>query len=75
MIDPHGGALVDLLTRAEKRDELIKEAGSLDSVSLTPRQAADLERHLRQVLVGAVDRVARLEPDHGLPASLSKGGP
>jgi len=26
-----------------KRDELIKEAGSLDSVSLTPRQAADLE--------------------------------
>jgi sulfate adenylyltransferase len=43
MIDPHGGELVDLLTRAEKREELVKEAGSLDSVSLTPRQAADLE--------------------------------
>ena len=43
MIDPHGGELVDLLARAEKRDELVKEAGSLDSVSLTPRQAADVE--------------------------------
>jgi sulfate adenylyltransferase len=43
MIEAHGGELVDLLARAEKRDELIKEAGSLDSVSLTPRQAADLE--------------------------------
>ena len=43
MIDPHGGELVDLLARAEKRDELIRETGSLDSVSLTPRQAADLE--------------------------------
>jgi len=43
MIDPPGGELVDLLARAEKRDELLKEAGSLDSVSLTPRQAADLE--------------------------------
>jgi sulfate adenylyltransferase len=43
MIDPHGGELVDLLARAEKREELVKEAGSLDSVSLTPRQAADLE--------------------------------
>ena len=43
MIEPHGGELVDLLARAEKRDELVKEAGSLDSVSLSPRQAADLE--------------------------------
>ncbi len=43
MIEPHGGELVDLLARAEKRDELVKEAGSLDSVALTPRQAADLE--------------------------------
>ena len=43
MIEPHGGELVDLLARAEKRDELLKEAGSLDSVSLTPRQVADLE--------------------------------
>jgi sulfate adenylyltransferase len=43
MIEPHGGELVDLLARAEKRDELVKEASSLNSVSLTPRQAADLE--------------------------------
>src|SRR5687767_12704671 len=43
MIEPHGGELVDLLARAEKREQLIKEASSLDSVSLTPRQAADLE--------------------------------
>ncbi len=43
MIDAHGGELVDLLARAEQRDQLVKEAGSLDSVSLTPRQAADLE--------------------------------
>jgi sulfate adenylyltransferase len=43
VIDAHGGELVDLLARAEKRDVLIEEAGSLDSVSLTPRQAADLE--------------------------------
>jgi sulfate adenylyltransferase len=43
MIDPHGGELVDLLARAEKREELVKEASSLNSVSLTPRQAADLE--------------------------------
>jgi sulfate adenylyltransferase len=43
MIEPHGGELVDLLARVEKRDELVKEAASLDSVPLTPRQAADLE--------------------------------
>jgi sulfate adenylyltransferase len=43
MIDPHGGELVDLLARAEKREELAKEAESLASVTLTPRQAADLE--------------------------------
>ena len=43
MIDPHGGELVDLLARAEKRDELIKEAESLDSATLSARQAADLE--------------------------------
>jgi sulfate adenylyltransferase len=43
VIEAHGGELVDLLARAEKRDELVKEAGSLDSVSLTSRQAADLE--------------------------------
>ena len=43
MIDPHGGELVDLLARAEKRDELVREAEGLPSVALSARQAADLE--------------------------------
>jgi sulfate adenylyltransferase len=43
MIDPHGGELVDLLARAEKRDVLVAEAGDLAAITLTPRQAADLE--------------------------------
>ncbi len=43
MIAPHGGELVDLLARAEKRDVLIDEAGALASIDLSPRQAADLE--------------------------------
>ena len=43
MIAPHGGELVDLLTRAEKRDSLIDEAGALASIDLSPQQAADLE--------------------------------
>src|SRR5215213_7357461 len=43
MIEPHGGELVDLLARPEKRDELVKEAGSLASIALSARQAADLE--------------------------------
>ena len=43
MIDPHGGELVDLLARAEKRDELVRGAEGLPSVALSARQAADLE--------------------------------
>jgi sulfate adenylyltransferase len=43
MINPHGGELVDLLARAEKRDELVKEADALASIALSGRQAADLE--------------------------------
>jgi sulfate adenylyltransferase len=43
MIDPHGGELVDLLARAEKRGELIKEAEPLGSIALSARQVADLE--------------------------------
>jgi sulfate adenylyltransferase len=43
MIDPHGGELVDLLARAEKRAELVKEAESLPAIELSARQAADLE--------------------------------
>jgi sulfate adenylyltransferase len=43
MIDPHGGELVDLLARAEKREQLVKEAESLASITLSARQVADLE--------------------------------
>ena len=43
MIDPHGGELIDLLARAEKRDELVKEAEGLPAITLSARQAADLE--------------------------------
>jgi sulfate adenylyltransferase len=43
MIDPHGGELVDLLARAEKRAELVREAESLPAIELSARQAADLE--------------------------------
>jgi sulfate adenylyltransferase len=43
VIDPHGGELVDLLARGEERDELIERAAGLRSVSLSARQAADLE--------------------------------
>ena len=43
MIDPHGGELVDLLARAEKREQLVKEAESLGSITLSARQVADLE--------------------------------
>jgi sulfate adenylyltransferase len=43
MIDPHGGELVDLLARAEKREELIKAAEPLGSIALSARQVADLE--------------------------------
>ena len=43
MIEPHGGALVDLLARAEKRDALIARASGLASIDLTARQTADLE--------------------------------
>src|SRR5918996_3919349 len=43
MIDPHGGELVDLLARAEKREQLVKEAEPLASIGLSARQAADLE--------------------------------
>src|SRR5918996_96982 len=44
MIDPHGGDLVDLLARAEKREELVKEAQPLPSIALSARQAADGDR-------------------------------
>src|SRR5207245_2712133 len=33
-----------------------------------------LQGHLLQVFMGAVDRVARLEPDHGLPPTRALGG-
>ena len=43
MIEPHGGTLVDLLARSEKRDALVERAGGLQAVDLSARQAADLE--------------------------------
>jgi sulfate adenylyltransferase len=43
VIEPHGGHLVDLLARAEKRDALVERADRLQAVDLTARQAADLE--------------------------------
>lgn len=43
MIDPHGGSLVDLLVPEGERDDLAKRASELPSVTLSARQAADLE--------------------------------
>ena len=43
MIPAHGGELVDLLARGQERDQLTERAGSLARVSLSPKQAADLE--------------------------------
>jgi len=43
VIDPHGGELIDLLARAEKREELVKEGEGLPAITLSARQAADLE--------------------------------
>jgi sulfate adenylyltransferase len=43
VIEPHGGTLVDLIARAEKRDALIERADRLQEVELSARQAADVE--------------------------------
>lgn len=44
MLTPHGGILQDLIARdASKRDELVKEAATLKSITLTDRQLCDLE--------------------------------
>jgi len=43
VIPAHGGELVDLLARGEERDQLKQRAGSLARVSMSPKQAADLE--------------------------------
>jgi sulfate adenylyltransferase len=43
LIDPHGGELVDLLVAAGERDELAQRAAGLATVTLSTRQAADLE--------------------------------
>jgi sulfate adenylyltransferase len=43
LIDPHGGELVDLLVSADQRDRLSAGAADLPSVTLSARQAADLE--------------------------------
>src|SRR5439155_1777822 len=43
LIDPHGGALVDLLVPAGGREDLERHAAALPAVRLSARQAADLE--------------------------------
>src|SRR5690349_17864658 len=43
LIDPHGGELVDLLAPAGERDRLAARAAGLATVTLSARQAADLE--------------------------------
>ena len=43
LISPYGGGLADLLARGEERDELIKMAGSLQSIVLSARSVCDLE--------------------------------
>jgi sulfate adenylyltransferase len=43
LIDPHGGVLVDLHVLGEGRDRLIADAQALPRITLSPRQAADLE--------------------------------
>ena len=43
LITPYGGHLVDLVVKDDKREELIKKAGTYPTVRLTPRQTHDLE--------------------------------
>jgi sulfate adenylyltransferase len=43
VIPAHGGELIDLLARAQEREQLRARASSLARVDLTPKQAADLE--------------------------------
>jgi sulfate adenylyltransferase len=43
LIDPHGGELVDLLVPADQRERLAADVAGLQSVTLSARQAADLE--------------------------------
>jgi sulfate adenylyltransferase len=43
LIDPHGGELVNLLVPADQREGLSADAADLSSVTLSARQAADLE--------------------------------
>jgi sulfate adenylyltransferase len=43
LIAPHGGELVDLLAPAGEREDLSEQAAGLPAVTLSARQAADLE--------------------------------
>ena len=43
LITPYGGALVDLLAAAGEREELVRRASELPSLSLTTRALCDLE--------------------------------
>lgn len=43
LIEPYGGALVDLITAGEEREELLRRAAALPSLPLSPRSLCDLE--------------------------------
>ena len=43
LISPHGGKLVQRLIQSGKTQALIEEAGDLPAITLTPKQACDLE--------------------------------
>ncbi len=49
LIEPHGGALVDLIASSERASELDAESRSMPKWVLTPRQLCDIE----QLLTGA----------------------
>jgi sulfate adenylyltransferase len=43
VIAPHGGQLVDLVARGSELDDLVARSGELDTITLSAKQAADLE--------------------------------
>jgi sulfate adenylyltransferase len=49
LISPHGGTLVETLAAGAKAEALVKEAGGLPRLTLTPKQSCDLE----MITVGA----------------------
>ena len=43
LIEPYGGALVDLIADREEREDLLRRAAALPSLQLSPRSLCDLE--------------------------------